>query len=120
MSVFVSHSNNCFQLLQAITLVEEARNASTHPHNADNQQRLAQVARDVSQSLNKVVGCLPGQKDVDEAIQSINKSVQVSFPVVRLTVYHFILLFLFYQTDSRKRAVPAKRQIVSRAADHAG
>lgn len=65
-------------------MIEEARNASTRPQDADNQQRLAQVARDVSQSLNKVVGCLPGQKDVDEAIQSINKSVQVRYAVVHV------------------------------------
>ena len=62
---------------QAITMVEEARSASTNPQDVSHQQRLTQVARDVSQALSKCVNCLPGQKDVDEAIANINKSAQV-------------------------------------------
>ena len=62
---------------QAITMIEEARSASTNPQDVANQQRLTQVARDVSQALSKCAGCLPGQKDVDDAIQSINQASQV-------------------------------------------
>ena len=31
------------------------------------------MAKGVSQALNNVVNCLPGQRDVDEAIEGINK-----------------------------------------------
>ena len=60
-------------------MVEETRVAATNPQDPANQQRLTQVARDVSQSLTKCVGCLPGQKDVDDAIQSIHTSSLVLF-----------------------------------------
>ena len=59
-------------------MVEEARVAVANPQDPANQQRLAQVARDVSQALNKCVSCLPGQKDVDDAIQAVNDASKVS------------------------------------------
>ncbi|KZS21620.1 Talin-2 [Daphnia magna] len=62
---------------QAITLIEEARSAATNPQDVATQQRVTQIARDVSQSLSKCAGCLPGQKDVDEAIQSINSASEM-------------------------------------------
>jgi len=62
---------------QAINMVEEARVAVANPQDPANQQRLAQVARDVSQALNKCVSCLPGQKDVDDAIQAVNDASKV-------------------------------------------
>ena len=31
------------------------------------------MAKGVSQALNNVVNCLPGQRDVDEAIEGINR-----------------------------------------------
>lgn len=61
-------------VVQAIMMVEEARTASQNPQDPENQQRLTLIAREVSSSLTKCVGCLPGQKDVDEAIQAIYTS----------------------------------------------
>lgn len=36
-----------------------------------------QVAKDVSQSLKNCINCLPGQKDVDEAIQRVSKASEL-------------------------------------------
>ena len=79
---------------QAIVMVEEARTViNSHNRQPADAQRLAQVARDVSQALTKCAGCLPGQKDVDEAIQSIHQSSQVSYLAHYLTPSW---TFLFY------------------------
>ncbi|KMQ93936.1 talin-1-like protein, partial [Lasius niger] len=43
----------------------------------DNEANLAAVAKDVSNSLNKCVSCLPGQRDVDEAIRNIDDMAQM-------------------------------------------
>lgn len=84
---------------QAIVMVEEARSAATNPQDVANQQRLTQVARDVSQALNKCAGCLPGQKDVDDAIQSINHSSQVRSTSASI---HFLIQQLFFPPLSNK------------------
>uniref|UniRef100_A0A8C2TL47 Talin 2 n=1 Tax=Coturnix japonica TaxID=93934 RepID=A0A8C2TL47_COTJA len=55
-------------------LIQEAKQALAAPGDADSQQRLAQVAKAVSHSLNNCVNCLPGQKDVDVALKSIGES----------------------------------------------
>uniref|UniRef100_A0A8C3Y8V6 Talin 2 n=1 Tax=Catharus ustulatus TaxID=91951 RepID=A0A8C3Y8V6_CATUS len=55
-------------------LIQEAKQALAVPGDADSQQRLAQVAKAVSHSLNNCVNCLPGQKDVDVALKSIGES----------------------------------------------
>ncbi|XP_006831638.1 PREDICTED: talin-2 [Chrysochloris asiatica] len=55
-------------------LIQEAKQALIAPGDADSQQRLAQVAKAVSHSLNNCVNCLPGQKDVDVALKSIGES----------------------------------------------
>ncbi|NXC39756.1 TLN2 protein, partial [Penelope pileata] len=55
-------------------LIQEAKHALAAPGDADSQQRLAQVAKAVSHSLNNCVNCLPGQKDVDVALKSIGES----------------------------------------------
>uniref|UniRef100_A0A803TZ85 I/LWEQ domain-containing protein n=1 Tax=Anolis carolinensis TaxID=28377 RepID=A0A803TZ85_ANOCA len=55
-------------------LIQEAKQALGAPGDADRQQRLAQVAKAVSHSLNNCVNCLPGQKDVDVALKSIGES----------------------------------------------
>ncbi|XP_034725628.1 talin-2a isoform X1 [Etheostoma cragini] len=52
-------------------LIHEAKQALISPGDAESQQRLAQVAKAVSHSLNSCVNCLPGQKDVDMALKSI-------------------------------------------------
>ena len=35
------------------------------------------MAKDVSQSLKNCINCLPGQKDVDEAIQRVSKASEL-------------------------------------------
>ncbi|KAK7491087.1 hypothetical protein BaRGS_00017651, partial [Batillaria attramentaria] len=57
-------------------LLEEAKRAMQDPNNPENQQRLTQVAREVSNALNNCVNCLPGQRDVDNAIRRITASSQ--------------------------------------------
>ncbi|KAG7468234.1 hypothetical protein MATL_G00140820 [Megalops atlanticus] len=55
-------------------LIHEAKQALVAPGDAERQQRLAQVAKAVSHSLNNCVNCLPGQKDVDMALRSIGEA----------------------------------------------
>uniref|UniRef100_A0A3P8VSG0 Talin 2a n=1 Tax=Cynoglossus semilaevis TaxID=244447 RepID=A0A3P8VSG0_CYNSE len=55
-------------------LIHEAKEALGSPGDAESQQRLAQVAKAVSHSLNNCVNCLPGQKDVDMALKSIGEA----------------------------------------------
>uniref|UniRef100_A0A672JSU8 Talin-2 n=1 Tax=Salarias fasciatus TaxID=181472 RepID=A0A672JSU8_SALFA len=55
-------------------LIHEAKQALISPGDAESQQRLAQVAKAVSHSLNNCVNCLPGQKDVDMALKSIGEA----------------------------------------------
>uniref|UniRef100_A0A3Q2Y8S6 Talin 2a n=1 Tax=Hippocampus comes TaxID=109280 RepID=A0A3Q2Y8S6_HIPCM len=55
-------------------LIHEAKEALACPGDAESQQRLAQVAKAVSHSLNNCVNCLPGQKDVDMALKSIGEA----------------------------------------------
>ena len=62
---------------RSLQLIEEARLALQNPESPSNAQNLAHVAKDVSQALNKCVGCLPGQRDVDEAINSITDVSQI-------------------------------------------
>ncbi|KAG8535277.1 hypothetical protein GDO81_028934, partial [Engystomops pustulosus] len=69
---------------KAGNLIEEAKRAVGKPADAEGQQRLAQVAKAVSQALSRCVNCLPGQRDVDAAIKSIGeaskKLLASSFP----------------------------------------
>ncbi|KAM3625861.1 uncharacterized protein V6R79_018790 [Siganus canaliculatus] len=55
-------------------LIHEAKQALISPGDAESQQKLAQVAKAVSHSLNNCVNCLPGQKDVDMALKSIGEA----------------------------------------------
>ncbi|NWZ68183.1 TLN1 protein, partial [Acrocephalus arundinaceus] len=55
-------------------LIEEARKAVAKPGDPESQQRLAQVAKAVSQALNRCVNCLPGQRDVDAAIRMVGEA----------------------------------------------
>lgn len=57
-------------------LIEEAKKAVNNPNNPENQTRLAQVAKAVSQSLKGCVDCLPGLKEVDEALRQLNSISQ--------------------------------------------
>uniref|UniRef100_A0A8C3AV23 Talin 1 n=1 Tax=Cyclopterus lumpus TaxID=8103 RepID=A0A8C3AV23_CYCLU len=66
------------------SLIEETKRAIAKPGDAENQQRLAQVAKAVSQALNRCVNCLPGQRDVDNAIRTVGEASKTllsdSFP----------------------------------------
>ncbi|XP_048515080.1 talin-1 isoform X2 [Athalia rosae] len=64
-------------IVRSLYLVKEARRALNNPDNPENVANLAAVAKDVSQSLNKCVSCLPGQRDVDDAIRNIDDMSQV-------------------------------------------
>uniref|UniRef100_A0A8C3SZZ0 Talin 1 n=1 Tax=Chelydra serpentina TaxID=8475 RepID=A0A8C3SZZ0_CHESE len=59
---------------KAGNLIEEARKGVGKPGDPESQQRLAQVAKAVSQALNRCVNCLPGQRDVDAAIRTVSEA----------------------------------------------
>ncbi|XP_053998839.1 talin-1 isoform X3 [Hylaeus anthracinus] len=59
-------------ILKSLRLVKEAKRALKN-----DEANLVAAAKDVSNSLNKCVSCLPGQRDVDEAIKNIDDMVQV-------------------------------------------
>ncbi|XP_074474472.1 talin-1 isoform X1 [Sebastes fasciatus] len=65
-------------------LIEETKRAIAKPGDPESQQRLAQVAKAVSQALNRCVNCLPGQRDVDNAIRTVGEASKTllsnSFP----------------------------------------
>ncbi|XP_072463064.1 talin-1 isoform X1 [Notamacropus eugenii] len=56
---------------KASSLIEEAKKAASRPGDPESQQRLAQVAKAVTQALNRCVSCLPGQRDVDNALRAV-------------------------------------------------
>lgn len=56
---------------QSVALISEAKAAVEDPNAPNKQQRLAQAAKAVSQALNQVVNCLPGQIEFDQAIKAI-------------------------------------------------
>lgn len=62
---------------QTIKLIEESRMAVGNGDSTSTQQRLAQAAREVSLALSNVINCLPGQKDVDDAIQTVESQSQM-------------------------------------------
>uniref|UniRef100_H2ZQQ0 FERM domain-containing protein n=1 Tax=Ciona savignyi TaxID=51511 RepID=H2ZQQ0_CIOSA len=59
---------------KSVNLMQEAKLAVEDPENPENRQRLAQVAKAVSHALNNCINCLPGQRDVDEALKNIAES----------------------------------------------
>ncbi|XP_061732847.1 talin-1 isoform X2 [Nerophis ophidion] len=69
---------------KSANFLEETKRAVAKPGDAESQQRLAQVAKAVSQALNRCVNCLPGQRDVDNAIRTVGEASKAlladSFP----------------------------------------
>ena len=59
---------------QSVALITEAKTAVENPNTPNKQLRLAQAAKAVSQALNQVVNCLPGQIEFDQAIKAIAQS----------------------------------------------
>ncbi|OXU28323.1 hypothetical protein TSAR_002155 [Trichomalopsis sarcophagae] len=64
-------------ILKSVKLIKEARWALKNLNHADNAQNLTAIAKEVSYSLNKCVSCLPGQRDIDTAINNIVAISQV-------------------------------------------
>lgn len=56
---------------KSVALISESKSAVQDPSVPNKQQRLAQAAKAVSQALNQVVNCLPGQIEFDHAIKAI-------------------------------------------------
>ncbi|KAJ3605813.1 hypothetical protein NHX12_027857 [Muraenolepis orangiensis] len=56
------------------SLIEETKRAVAKPGDPESQQRLAQVAKAVSQALSRCVNSLPGQRDVDNAIRAVGEA----------------------------------------------
>jgi len=56
---------------QSVALISKAKAAVEDPTAPNKQLRLAQAAKAVSQALNQVVNCLPGQIEFDQAIKAI-------------------------------------------------
>ncbi len=76
---------------KSANLIEEARKAVHSPNNPDNQTRLAQVAKSVSQSLNTCVNCLPGLREVDHAVKQVTTiSQKLSITQVRTKCIIFL------------------------------
>ena len=72
MSLLVLTFAPCLQVMdQSVALISEAKAAVEDPNAPNKQQRLAQAAKAVSQALNQVVNCLPGQIEFDQAIKAI-------------------------------------------------
>ncbi|XP_035989491.1 talin-1 [Fundulus heteroclitus] len=59
---------------KSANLIEETKRAIAKPGDTESQQRLAQVAKAVSQALNRCVNALPGQRDVDNAIRTVGEA----------------------------------------------
>ncbi|ESO89699.1 hypothetical protein LOTGIDRAFT_218488 [Lottia gigantea] len=87
---------------KSIRLLEEAKSALENPNSPENSQRLTQVAKSVATALSNCINCLPGQRDVDNAIQQITASSQMlanpSFPGTNKT-------YPEVQTDMNNSAV---------------
>ena len=105
---------------QSVGLITEAKNAVENPTQPNKQLRLAQVmhchgyvqlyiiwllqaAKAVSQALNAVVNCLPGTRDVDQAIKTIATASQALqskevcyYSLYSITSSHSVLLSLYY------------------------
>ena len=56
---------------QSCALITEAKAAVEDPTAPNKQLRLAQAAKAVSQALNQVVNCLPGQIEFEQALKAI-------------------------------------------------
>ena len=60
----------------SLHLFEEVRTCLHDPTRAENTERLATVAKSVSQALRECLACLPGQQDLDAAINMIDEMIR--------------------------------------------
>jgi talin len=63
-------------LEQSEMLLSEVRNAVDMPNQPNKKLRLAQSAKSVSQALNQVVNCLPGQREIEAALNTIREAMK--------------------------------------------
>ena len=71
---------------KSLNLILHSKAAVQNPQDPDNQQKLAIVAKAVSNSLNNIINCLPGQKEVDAALKSLAAaSAKLNNPVLPKT-----------------------------------
>lgn len=61
-------------ILNSVRLVEEAQRSL---QNAGNPQTLSTVARDVTTSVSKCIECLPGQREVDDALKNVSELSEI-------------------------------------------
>ena len=61
---------------KSATLIGEAKRACENVDDVDNQGRLARVAKAVSVALKRCVDCLPGVREIDDAMQQLNSISQ--------------------------------------------
>lgn len=59
-------------IIRSAKLVKEAKFALQNPDGPNNHANLQAVAKEVSYALDKCVSSLPGQRDVEEAIKTID------------------------------------------------
>ena len=71
LSITIATPPLCQVMDQSVALISEAKAAVQDPNAPNKQVRLAQAAKAVSQALNQVVNCLPGQIEFDHAIKAI-------------------------------------------------
>ena len=57
---------------KSANLIAEAKKAVNSPDDPDNQARLAQVAKAVSVALKQCVDCLPGVREIDDALRQLS------------------------------------------------
>ena len=88
---------------QSVALITEAKVAVQDPNTPNKQQRLAQAAKAVSNALNQVVNCLPGQIEFNRAIKEIAEASQAlqsekvggreDCTVLILSLFHYYTIF---------------------------
>lgn len=61
---------------QSEGLLKEVKSAVDVPNQPNKKLRLAQSAKALSQALNEVVNCLPGQREMEEALKIVNQAMQ--------------------------------------------
>lgn len=70
--------NNADEVMDhSLELIERARYVLKHADEPDRNRSLTRAVKEVSQALDRCVGCLPGQKDVDDAIHGIADAASV-------------------------------------------
>ena len=59
-------------MINSLRLIEEAKTGINHS-NEKVYDNLSNIAKDVTTCLNRCINCLPGQRDIDQAISQIKE-----------------------------------------------